>query len=81
MPLDDQSGKGFSDVLDAVIKKTTEEHGHKFNNPQSIANPAIGKQFLEEVISLSSHLGLCFLYCLHSLQHSFGIYSQFYLAL
>jgi hypothetical protein len=56
VPLDEQSGKGLSDVLDAVIKKTTEELGHKFNKQQSIANPALGKQFLEEVISLSSNL-------------------------
>ncbi len=51
MPLDEQSGKGLSDVLDVVIKKTTEELGHKFNKQQSIANPALGTQFLEEVIS------------------------------
>ena len=51
MPQDEQSGKGLSEVLDAVIKKTTEELGHKFNKQQSIANPAHGKQFLEEVIS------------------------------
>jgi hypothetical protein len=36
VPLDEQSGKGLSDVLDAVIKKTTEEFGHKFNKQQSI---------------------------------------------
>ena len=51
VPPDEQSGKGLSEVLDAVIKKTTEELGHKFNKQQSIANPAHGKQFLEEVIS------------------------------
>lgn len=50
MPLEDQSGKGLNEVLDAVIKKTTEELGHKFNKQQSIANPALGKEFLEEVI-------------------------------
>ena len=50
MPLEEQSGKGLSEVLDAVIKKTTEELGHKFNKQQSIANPALGKEFLEEVI-------------------------------
>ena len=69
MPLDEQSGKGLSDVLDAVIKKTTEELGHKFNKQQSIANPALGKQFLEEVISLGSRSELYFSYCLHSLHH------------
>ena len=75
MPLDEQSGKGLSDVLDTVIKKTTEELGHKFNKQQSIANPALGKQFLEEVISLPSHLELYFSYCLHSLQHFFSKHS------
>ena len=50
MPPEEQSGKGLADVLDAVIKKTTEELGHKFNKQQSIANPALGKHFLEEVI-------------------------------
>ena len=58
MPLDEQSGKWLSDVLDTVIKKTTEELGHKFNKQQSIANPALGKQFLEEVVSLPSHFVL-----------------------
>ena len=71
MPSDEQSGKGLSDVLDSVIKKTTEELGHKFNKQQSIANPALGKQFLEEVIFLSSNLKLYFSYCLHSLKHLF----------
>ena len=52
VPLEEQSGNGLSEVLDAVIKKTTEELGHKFNKQQSIANPALGKQFLEEVVSL-----------------------------
>ena len=52
MPPEEQSGKGLSEVLDAVIKKTTEELGHKFNKQQSIANPALGKQFLEEVDTL-----------------------------
>ena len=79
VPLDEQSGKGLSDVLDSVIKKTTEELGHKFNKQQSIANPALGKQFLEEVISLSSHFELYFLYCLNSLQHSCEKHSQIYL--
>ena len=50
--IEDQSGNGLSEVLDGVIKKTTEELGHKFNKQQSIANPALGKQFLEEVVSL-----------------------------
>ena len=54
VPPEEQSGKGLNEVLDIVIKKTTEELGHKFNKQQSIANPALGKQFLEEVISLSS---------------------------
>jgi len=53
VPLEEQSGKGLSEVLDGVIKKTTEELGHKFNKQQSIANPALGKEFLEEVISFS----------------------------
>ncbi len=52
MPLEEQSGNGLSEVLDVVIKKMTEELGHKFNKQQSIANPALGKQFLEEVINL-----------------------------
>ena len=42
VPLEDQSGNGLGEVLDAVIKKTTEELGHKFNKQQSIANPALG---------------------------------------
>ena len=71
MPLDEQSGKGLSEVLDAVIKETTEELGHKFNKQHSIANPTLGKQFLEEVVSLPSHLELYFMYCLHTLQHFF----------
>ena len=75
MPLDEQSGKGLSVVLDTVIKKTTEELGHKFNKQQSIANPALGKQFLEEVISLPSYLELYFSYCLHTLQHFFRKHS------
>jgi hypothetical protein len=50
VPPEEQSWKGLSEVLDAVIKKTTEELGHKFNKQQSIANPALGKEFLEEVI-------------------------------
>ena len=58
MPLEEQSGKGLSEVLDAVIKKTTEELGHRFNKQQSIANPALGKEFLDEVISLSPSLEL-----------------------
>ena len=52
MPPEEQSGNGLSEVLDDVIKKTTEELGHKFNKQQSIANPPFGKQFLEEVVSL-----------------------------
>ena len=67
MPLEEQSGKGLSDVLDAVIKKTTEELGHKFNKQQSIANPALGKEFLEEVIPMSPTLELYLRYCTHSL--------------
>jgi hypothetical protein len=58
VPPEEQSGNGLSEVLDAVIKKTTEELGHKFNKQQSIANPALGKQFLEEVFYLSPHLVL-----------------------
>jgi hypothetical protein len=79
VPLDEQSRKALSDVLDAVIKKTTEELGHKFNKQQSIAIPALGTQFLEEVISLSSNLELCFSYCLHSLQHFFSKHYKIYL--
>ena len=67
MPLEEQSGKGLSEVLDAVIKKTTEELGHRFNKQQSIANPALGKEFLDEVISLSPSLELYLRYCSHSL--------------
>ena len=52
MPPEEQSGNGLSEILDVVIKKTTEELGHKFNKQQSMANPALGKQFLEEVVSL-----------------------------
>jgi hypothetical protein len=58
----------------------TEELGHKFNKQQSIANPALGTQFLEEVISLSSNLELCFSYCLHSLQHFFSKHYKIYLS-
>ncbi len=53
VPLEEQSGNGLCEVLDVVIKKTTEELGHKFNKQQSIANPTLGKQFLEEVIPLA----------------------------
>ena len=67
MPLEEQSGKGLSDVLDAVIKKTTEELGHKFNKQQSIANPALGKEFLEEVMFLSPTSELYLWFCSHSL--------------
>jgi hypothetical protein len=51
VPPEEQSGKGLSEVLEAVIKKTTEELGHKFNKQQSITNLALGKEFLEEVNS------------------------------
>jgi hypothetical protein len=67
VPLDEQSGNGLSEVLDVVVKKTTEELGHKFNKQQSIANPALGKEFLEEVISLSKPAELYLGYSLHSL--------------
>ena len=69
VPPEEQSGKGLSEVLDVVIKKTTEELGHKFNKQRSIANPALGKQFLEEIISFSPPSGLYLHYCSHSLQH------------
>jgi hypothetical protein len=42
VPPEEQSGNGLGEVLDVVIKKTTEELGHKFNKQQSIANPALG---------------------------------------
>jgi hypothetical protein len=67
VPLEEQSGKGLSEVLDAVIKKTTEELGHKFNKQQSIANPALGKEFLEEVNSFSPPTELYPSYCSHYL--------------
>ena len=67
MPLEEQSWKGLSEVLDVVIKKTIEELGHKVNKQQSIANPALGKEFLEEVISLSPPSELYLWYCSHSL--------------
>jgi hypothetical protein len=76
---EEQSGNGLGEVLDAVIKKTFEELGHKFNKQQLIANPALEKQFLEEVISLSSPSELYLSYCSHSLRHILGIYSQIYL--
>jgi hypothetical protein len=69
VPPDEQSGNGLSEVLDAVVKKTTEELGHKFNKQQSIANPALGKEFLEEVISFSPTFGIA---CIH-----FSTFSEF----
>ena len=76
MPPEEQSGNGLGEVLDSVIKKTTEELGHKFNKQQSIANPALGKQFLEEVISLSPPSEFYLRYCLLSLQHLLVINDQ-----
>jgi hypothetical protein len=58
VPPEEQSGNGLGEVLDVVIKKTTEELGHKVNKQQSIANPALGKDFLEEVISFSPTFGI-----------------------
>ena len=58
VPPEEQLGNELGEVLEAVIKKTTEELGHKFNKQQSIANPTLGKQFLEEVISLSTFASL-----------------------
>jgi hypothetical protein len=67
VPPEEQSGKGLSEVLDAVIKKTTEELGHKFNKQQSIANPALGKEFIEEVNSMSPPMQFHPLCCSHYL--------------
>jgi hypothetical protein len=77
VPPEEQSGNGLSEVLDAVVKKTTEELGHKFNKQQSIANPALGKDFLEEVISLSLPSEFYIRYCSHSL-HFLGIHDKIY---
>ena len=43
VPPDEQSRKGLNEVLDIVIKTTTEEIGHKFSKQQLITNPALGR--------------------------------------
>ena len=76
VPLEEQLGKRLNEILNTVIKKTTEDLGHKSNKQQSIANPTLGKQFLKEVISLSPPMELYPPYFQHYVRHFLGINTQ-----
>ena len=50
-----QSDSGLQEYVDKAIAKKKEELFTYFNKAQSVANPAVGEGFMEEVNSLTNH--------------------------